>query len=258
WRETLELELAQNTEEEEEEEEVQILSRTPNVEGKNHREQEFLGEFGDLSVILKEWRDIAHIIGPVLKQRAAICWAIVFARLLEAAHNIALDEETKSFIEISINDLVKKIKKDTKDMEIGSLKKCFKIIRESGLAKKSPTSVQNDELAQKITWVFASEEKANMTFIVTKLNRSPVGIIIEIDEEFGELREGIYKVRRVQPDSNGDILRHALLITGHGHTPNGRHFLITQNSWDTDWGVKGYGRIAIEGDMTCLVFYPTF
>lgn len=69
---------------------------------------------------------------------SAICWAVVLARLIEVAHNITAVNPL-SFIQISIQDLVSKIKTKEEDKEITSLKRVFKVISHPGI-KKVPTT----------------------------------------------------------------------------------------------------------------------
>jgi len=41
------------------------------------------------------------------------------------------------------------------------------------------------------------------------------------------------------------ILDHATLVVGYGATASGEEFWIMKNSWNEDWGEKGYMRVKI-------------
>ncbi|KAJ4893013.1 Cysteine proteinases superfamily protein [Raphanus sativus] len=175
----------------------------------------------------------------------------VLARLIEVAHNITAVNPL-SFIQISIQDLVSKIKTKEEDKEITSLKRVFKVISHPGIKKVPTTRHVNPEKTKTVSWNFDSEEAADMNFISARLETSPVGIIIDVDNEFYALTNGFYRIRNIP----GAERRHALIVMARGLTEDGQHFLIVQNSWKKSWGVNGYGRLILADDMTCLAFYP--
>jgi len=45
---------------------------------------------------------------------------------------------------------------------------------------------------------------------------------------------------------------HKVLITGYGNL-NGQPYWLVKNSWGRDWGLDGYGRIAMTDDGQCGV-----
>ncbi|CAH8259561.1 unnamed protein product [Arabidopsis lyrata] len=204
--------------------------------------------------ILKDWRLIVDLLGPIIEQREAICWAIVLARLIEAMYNIWIGD-SKCFLRISVDDLVSKIKAEDDDKEITTLNRCIKVIELEGIKKVPTTSHANRDKIKTIKWVIDTNEAADRNFIQTKLEISPVGIIIDIDDEFSALREGFYKVRDV-PRTGKTVSRHALMILGRGRTVEGQDFFIVQNSWEKTWGVNGYGRLIIDDGMSCMAFWP--
>nr|VDD47203.1 unnamed protein product [Brassica oleracea] len=205
---------------------------------------EFAGRYN----ILKDWRLIYGLIGPMIEQREAICWAIVLARLIEAAHNIFVVKPV-SFIQISIEDLVSKIKTKEDDKEITKFEKSF---QSPGIKKVPSTPHANPDKTKTVSWNFGSKEAASMNFISAQLETSPVGIIIDVDDEFRALKNGLYRIRNVVGSEN----RHALIVMARGRTEDGQDFLIVQNSWKKSWGVNGYGRLILADDMRCLAFYP--
>lgn len=74
-----------------------------------------------------------------------ICWAICFARLLQALYNINLP--SNQHIEFSVNDLLGYIKpKEKENFAIANLKKAFKHISDVGMLKmpiKGPGTVKD-------------------------------------------------------------------------------------------------------------------
>ncbi|KAL0817675.1 hypothetical protein Bca101_074119 [Brassica carinata] len=163
-------------------------------------------------------------------------------RLIEAAHNIFAVKPV-SFIQISIEDLVSKIKTKEDDKEITKFEKSF---QSPGIKKVPSTPHANPDKTKTVSWNFGSKEAASMNFISAQLETSPVGIIIDVDDEFRALKNGLYRIRNVVGSEN----RHALIVMARGRTEDGQDFLIVQNSWKKSWGVNG------SDDMRCLAFYP--
>ncbi|CAF1937488.1 unnamed protein product, partial [Brassica napus] len=164
---------------------------------------EFAGRYN----ILKDWRLIYGLIGPMIEQR------------------------------------------EEDDKEITKFEKSF---QSPGIKKVPSTPHANPDKTKTVSWNFGSKEAASMNFISAQLETSPVGIIIDVDDEFRALKNGLYRIRNVVGSEN----RHALIVMARGRTEDGQDFLIVQNSWKKSWGVDGYGRLILADDMRCLAFYP--
>ncbi|WZZ63018.1 hypothetical protein YC2023_063125 [Brassica napus] len=161
----------------------------------------------------------------------------------------ALEPLLLSLAAPSLTDLVSKIKTKEDDKEITKFEKSF---QSPGIKKVPSTPHANPDKTKTVSWNFGSKEAASMNFISAQLETSPVGIIIDVDDEFRALKNGLYRIRNVVGSEN----RHALIVMARGRTEDGQDFLIVQNSWKKSWGVDGYGRLILADDMRCLAFYP--
>lgn len=56
------------------------------------------------------------------------------------------------------------------------------------------------------------------------------------------------------PKPRDGVLRHALTIVGYGMTKDDKIFFGVINTWGERWGVKGHGRIMIEGTTDDIFF----
>lgn len=80
--------------------------------------------------------------------------------------------------------------------------------------------------------------------------------------EFSYYKSGIYR----EQTCDGYFVGHAVVLVGYG-SKNGDDYWIFKNSWGTDWGEKGFIRIAtdykIPKDVKCYdyetgPYNPTF
>lgn len=60
-------------------------------------------------------------------------------------------------------------------------------------------------------------------------------------------KEGIY----TDEECNTKEVNHAILVVGYGVDKNGTAFWTIKNSWDSDWGEKGYMRIPRNKNSFC-------
>ncbi|KAH0927785.1 hypothetical protein HID58_020041 [Brassica napus] len=76
-----------------------------------------------------------------------------------------------------------------------------------------------------------NEEAAYWIFIASKLEISPLDIIIDIDVKFDALKDvSGYIIRVVPLNADGTVLRHALMVITHGHIEERQDFFIVENS----------------------------
>jgi len=77
----------------------------------------------------------------------------------------------------------------------------------------------------------------------------PVSVALEAESTFQLYSSGI-----LSADGCGTIMDHGVLVVGYG-TDAGQDYWLVKNSWGTNWGEKGYIRLArdnIEGSAgTC-------
>ncbi|CAA7035172.1 unnamed protein product [Microthlaspi erraticum] len=194
------------------------------------------GEFGDGSVIAKDWRLRDSIIGEVIKQTGEECWAIGLTRLHQAVYNIN-HQHPKDFL---YEDLVqhlkfdKKAKKPKPYLAIGNIKDALKHMKNVGFLKKkvSGRTKAGSKIGNKETGEFTTVINAPVDFVKTMVDASPVGIVFELCPGFYRLAKGIYTVRGESMTSEkARRERHMLLIVGYGYTKEGEMFFLVQNSW---------------------------
>ncbi|XP_010417807.1 PREDICTED: cathepsin L-like proteinase [Camelina sativa] len=185
------------------------------------------------------------IIGDVLDQVKDYCWAIVFARLMQAIYNQGLPTTLQH--EFSFLELVDHIKpKEFEKFALANLKIAFDHIASHGIMKK-PVKRGNERASSKglrIKKTFHLYEDVYSTFIREELDKYPVGLILKPTLDFAYIGKEVYNLPKkvVTPSST----LHCILLIGYGVTQQGKLFFIGQNSWGTDWGCRGYVRIIID------------
>ena len=69
------------------------------------------------------------------------------------------------------------------------------------------------------------------------MSKGPVAGYIDASDELSEYESGVF---------NGvcsEAINHAIVVVGYGDV-SGKVYWIVRNSWGSDWGEKGYIRIA--------------
>lgn len=79
---------------------------------------------------------------------------------------------------------------------------------------------------------------------------APISALIYADAGFMSLGSGVYSGC---PDSYATAkanINHAVLIVGYDENGN----YIVKNSWDTSWGVNGYGTVSKDNDCALRAY----
>ncbi|KAM4700270.1 tubulointerstitial nephritis antigen-like [Discoglossus pictus] len=120
----------------------------------------------------------------------------------------------------------------------------------------NPYSSSNDIYQSTPAYRLASSEKEIMKEIY---ENGPVQAIMEVHEDFFMYKSGIYRhtpVMAGKPENQRRHGTHSVKITGWGEergTDGRTHkYWLAANSWGTDWGEKGYFRIA-RGENECEI-----
>ncbi|XP_018443261.2 thiol protease SEN102-like [Raphanus sativus] len=209
-------------------------------------------DFGDGSIIEKDWSLVYGMVCKVIKQKGAACWSRCLTCLLEAAFNKGRPPADVYFF--SHEELVQAIKTDTTThLEVGSINTAVKRIEKKGLVKLNSKNSW-DEDGYRARWKFEVKPNVNCAFVRQQVLLQPVGIIIEVDSEFLDgTGKDFYRVRAIGRGAE----RHSLILIGSGHTKDGQLFFICQNSWGKKWGFNGLGRLIIDDTCPVFIFYPT-
>ncbi|XP_024015296.1 vignain-like [Eutrema salsugineum] len=206
-----------------------------------------------IETIRKDWSSgVRQIIGIVMDQGLRdICWAICFARLVQALYNMEHPNDPNEF---SINDLIGYIKpNEAKGLGLANLKKAFKHIKVTGMLKMSTKGHEKaGDKGKRVKETFDLYEDVDASYIRQKLDRFPVALRLQIDVPLSDNSGQIYylpKKKIITEDSR----MHCLLLIGYGITRDGKLYFSGQNSWGVNWGCKGYIRIIIEEkcDIIC-------
>ena len=78
--------------------------------------------------------------------------------------------------------------------------------------------------------------------------KMPLAVAINAEDELYLLGKGIYDGCKKEADPN-----HAVILSGYG-----KKYFEIRNSWGTDWGVGGYGKLKRYGDMCSILSYAYY
>nr|VDC86630.1 unnamed protein product [Brassica oleracea] len=189
-----------------------------------------------------------------------ICWALVLGGILQFVYNKDRGD-TNLYKELDVEGFADKVKLGNKrfepmkkvgasSMSVGSLKNAMAHVRLEGIEKKKDTEKKKPK-TYTVKGYFRPVKGATPETITRLLEtKGPIGFTLDFITPLADLRDGIYRV----PKPIDGIKRHVVMIVAHGLTLEREIFFEVQNTWGTDWGVNGHGRIIISGS-TDDVFY---
>ncbi|XP_010485989.1 PREDICTED: thiol protease SEN102-like [Camelina sativa] len=183
-----------------------------------------------------------------------ICWAICFAGLTQALHNMT--RPVNQHVEISIEELINQIKPGASEsFGLANLKIAIKHIAKNGILKQPAREKKSQEanaVGTRYHETFQLHQDVDADFLQARLDRYPVALILQMDAEFLALgQDGIYHMRKKAPITK-DTSFHCMLLIGYGVTREGKTFFIGQNSHGEEWGCKGYAIVFINNE--CDIF----
>ncbi|KAJ4871743.1 Cysteine proteinases superfamily protein [Raphanus sativus] len=217
--------------------------------------------FADGSRLLFDWRQIhPALLCHVICQMTDICWALVLGGILQFVFN--KDRDISQHKEFDVDGFAKKVKCGDKgsepvktvgasSMAIGSMRVAMNYVLNVGMEKvkdtmkgKAKAKAQAQAKTFKLRGSFLPVTGATPQTIIELMEaKGPVGLTLDLTGPLLELRDGVYRV----PEPVDGAERHVVTILAHGLTARGEVFFEVQNTWGTDWGVHGYGRIIIPG-----------
>uniref|UniRef100_A0A6G1S646 Cathepsin L-like proteinase n=1 Tax=Aceria tosichella TaxID=561515 RepID=A0A6G1S646_9ACAR len=114
-----------------------------------------------------------------------------------------------------------------------------------GLGQCPYTDETNVESTGDIRMEFSSYLTVPVDRWEAVLHHSPIYVLIRVHAGFEQYKGGIY-------DGKGCGHRaHAMVVVGHGHE-YGKEFWLLRNSYGTQWGEKGYFRLAKSAPAQCI------
>ncbi|KAH0888375.1 hypothetical protein HID58_050804 [Brassica napus] len=167
-----------------------------------------------------------------------ICWALVLGGILQFVYNKDRGD-TNLYKELDVEGFADKVK-------LGN--KRFEPMKKVGASSMSVGSLKNAMAHGYFRPVKGATPETITRLLETK---GPIGFTLDFITPLADLRDGIYRV----PKPIDGIKRHVVMIVAHGLTLEREIFFEVQNTWGTDWGVNGHGRIIISGS-TDDVFLP--
>ncbi|XP_055296468.1 procathepsin L-like [Sitodiplosis mosellana] len=87
----------------------------------------------------------------------------------------------------------------------------------------------------------------DLTEAITKIG--PIAVGIYATDLMQHYRKGLYYDKNCTSDL--ESLNHAVLAVGYGKDSDGNKYYIVKNSWGTDWGEKGFIRMARDCNDHC-------
>ncbi|KAF4726760.1 hypothetical protein FOZ62_013521 [Perkinsus olseni] len=198
-----------------------------------------------------DWRK-AGAVAPVRKQNGCgSCYAMATTEATEGALQI----KTKKLIPLSVQQIVDCSSFGNKGCTGGYQSSAYLNTMDQGIVSESsyPYVAAAGACKQSITrdvhkqclrpndltgwWTI---ERGNMKDLLESVARQPVSAIINASPtDFKLYKGGIFKSNSC-PSSK---VSHSVLITGYGEDEHGTKYWEFKNSWGTEWGMAGYGRL---------------
>ncbi|KAI3968388.1 hypothetical protein MKW92_029304 [Papaver armeniacum] len=208
----------------------------------------------------KDWRDDG-IVTPVKEQGdCSSCWAFSATGALEAAYAKAFRKQ----ISLSEQQLVDCSAAYGNDgCEGGLPSQAFEYVRLNGglesrktypyTEKQGACRNSSAEAKVKVMGVNITQGEESLKHAVGHVG--PVSVLIDAIDSFTFYEKGIFA-----SDQCGNTfvdMNHAVLAVGYG-IENGTKYWIIKNSWGTDWGERGYGRVEMGTNMCGIATFGSY
>lgn len=214
-----------------------------------------------LSVLPKsiDWRTKGAVTDVKEQGECGSCWAFSTVGALEGAQF----RKTGRLVSLSVQNLI-----DCSDPKLRIREKChgrqlhraFEFIKENGgidtdrsypykgiggICKYNPKNA-----GAKLRDVKDISEGDELKLQQAIATIGPISISVDSSREsFQHYSGGIYYDRKCS--SNVYDLDHSMVVIGYGTDKNGKDYYIIKNSYGTDWGEKGYMRLARNRNNHC-------
>lgn len=187
-----------------------------------------------------DWHERGAVTEVKNQGACGSCWAFSATGALEGAIQVA----TGKLISFSEQQLVDCVTEDH-GCDGGAMDDAFEYVREHGICTetqepyeaKTDTCVQCDSLLTFNTCVDIMSK--NQWQLKEAVSRGPVSVGIQADSPIFRYYSGGI----ITDITCGTKLNHGVLVVGYGEEKGQKYWLV-KNSWGTDWGEKGYVRIA--------------
>ena len=98
-----------------------------------------------------------------------------------------------------------------------------------------------------------TKDETNLKEVVAKFGPVPVGL--HCTQNLYDYKSGVLVDKSCK--SGAQYLNHGVLIVGYGTDPKQGDYWIVKNSWSTDWGDKGYFKIARGINKCGIALFPS-
>jgi len=120
----------------------------------------------------------------------------------------------------------------------------------------SPCRFKTNGIGAKCSGYTDVPSKDELALKAAVANVGPVATAVDASSmSFQMYQSGIYD----DPTCSSDMLDHEMVIVGYG-SEDGKDYWIVKNSWDADWGEKGYIRMSRNKNDQCgiatMASYP--
>ena len=187
-----------------------------------------------------DWREKGAVTGVKNQGQCGSCWAFSATGALEGAVQIA----TGKLISLSEQQLVDCVSKDN-GCDGGAMDDAFEYVREHGICTETQEPYEAktetcESCESQLTFNTCVDIASNNQWLLKEaVSRNPVSVGIQADSPTFR-----YYTGGIITDKNcGTKLNHGVLVVGYGEEKGQKYWLV-KNSWGTNWGEKGYVRIA--------------
>lgn len=127
-------------------------------------------------------------------------------------------------------------------------------------ARDGQCRFNRNNIGAKVTGYKYTKENDENDLMKAVASVGPVAVFIDASRQsFQSYNSGVYYDSACS--SNGNDLRHIVLVVGYGKDNNYGDYWLVKNSWSTRWGEQGYVRMARNKNNHCGIakwtVYPT-